>query len=195
MTLKQIQNLLQYLGYYTILVDGIAGPRTTKAIQDFQEANDLKVDGIAGVKTQEALIKAVSESKFKSDAPSNPSQGNGASDDYWDNIKYFKRQEFACPCPRCGGFPVEPKQLLVEKCDEVREHFGKPMTISSGVRCQKHNDELSGSVRNSRHVQGKAVDFAVSGVSGSKVKAYVDTLPGIRYSYIISGNWVHMDID
>ena len=193
MTLKQIQNLLQYLGYYTILVDGISGPGTTQAIKDFQEDNGLEKDGIAGVSTQEALVKAVSEDKFKSTFEKQ--ENDEETGEYWDNIKYFKRQEFACPCPRCGGFPVEPKQLLVEKCDEVREHFGKPMTISSGVRCQKHNDELSGSVPNSRHVQGKAVDFAVSGVSGSKVKAYVDTLPGIRYSYIISGNWVHMDID
>lgn len=193
MTLKQIQNLLQYLGYYTILVDGISGPGTTQAIKDFQEDNGLEKDGIAGVSTQEALVKAVSEDKFKSTFENQ--ENDEEIGEYWDNIKYFKRQEFACPCPRCGGFPVEPKQLLVEKCDEVREHFGKPMTISSGVRCQAHNDELSGSVPNSRHVKGKAVDFAVSGVSGSKVKAYVDTLPGIRYSYIISGNWVHMDID
>lgn len=193
MTLKQIQNLLQYLGYYTILVDGISGPGTTQAIKDFQEDNGLEKDGIAGVSTQEALVKAVSEDKFKSTFEKQ--ENDEETGEYWDNIKYFKRQEFACPCPRCGGFPVEPKQLLVEKCDEVREHFGKPMTISSGVRCQAHNDELSGSVPNSRHVKGKAVDFAVSGVSGSKVKAYVDTLPGIRYSYIISGNWVHMDID
>lgn len=193
MTLKQIQNLLQYLGYYTILVDGISGPGTTQAIKDFQEDNGLEKDGIAGVSTQEALVEAVSEDKFKSTFENQ--ENDEETGEYWDNIKYFKRQEFACPCPRCGGFPVEPKQLLVEKCDEVREHFGKPMTISSGVRCQAHNDELSGSVPNSRHVKGKAVDFAVSGVSGSKVKAYVDTLPGIRYSYIISGNWVHMDID
>lgn len=193
MTLKQIQNLLQYLGYYTILVDGISGPGTTQAIKDFQEDNGLEKDGIAGVSTQEALVKAVSEDKFKSTFEKQ--ENDEETGEYWDNIKYFKRQEFACPCPRCGGFPVEPKQLLVEKCDEVRGHFGKPMTISSGVRCQAHNDELSGSVSNSRHVKGKAVDFAVSGVSGSKVKAYVDTLPGIRYSYIISGNWVHMDID
>lgn len=193
MTLKQIQNLLQYLGYYTILVDGISGPGTTQAIKDFQEDNGLEKDGIAGVNTQEALVKAVSEDKFKSTFEKQ--ENDEETGEYWDNIKYFKRQEFACPCPRCGGFPVEPKQLLVECCENVREHFGKPMTISSGVRCQAHNDELSGSVPNSRHVKGKAVDFAVSGVSGSKVKAYVDTLPGIRYSYIISGNWVHMDID
>lgn len=193
MTLKQIQNLLQYLGYYTILVDGISGPGTTQAIKDFQEDNGLEKDGIAGVSTQEALVKAVSEDKFKSTFEKQ--ENDKETGEYWDNIKYFKRQEFACPCPRCGGFPVEPKQLLVECCENVREHFGKPMTISSGVRCQAHNDELSGSVPNSRHVKGKAVDFAVSGVSGSKVKAYVDTLPGIRYSYIISGNWVHMDID
>lgn len=193
MTLKQIQNLLQYLGYYTILVDGISGACTTQAIKDFQEDNGLEKDGIAGVSTQEALVKAVSEDKFKSTFDNQ--KNDEETGDYWDNIKYFKRQEFACPCPRCGGFPVEPKQLLVEKCDEVRGHFGKPMTISSGVRCQAHNDELSGSVPNSRHVQGKAVDFAVSGVSGSQAKAYVDTLPGIRYSYIISGNWVHMDIN
>lgn len=31
MTIKQIQNLLQYLGYYTITVDGISGPGTRAA--------------------------------------------------------------------------------------------------------------------------------------------------------------------
>ena len=43
MTLQQIQCLLQYLGYYTIRVDGISGPGTEQAVRDFQKAEGLEV--------------------------------------------------------------------------------------------------------------------------------------------------------
>ena len=42
MTLLQIQCLLQYLGYYTITVDGIWGPGSEQATKDFQAAEGLE---------------------------------------------------------------------------------------------------------------------------------------------------------
>ena len=90
---------------------------------------------------------------------------------------------------------MEPSENLVRLADKVREHFGAPATVSSGVRCQVHNDELPGSVPNSYHVRGKAVDFCVHGVPGATLLAYVRSLPGVNYTYQISGSdFVHMDV-
>lgn len=55
--IKQAQVLLVSVGY-KLVVDGINGPATKKAVRAFQKANKLVVDGIAGVKTMAALKKA-----------------------------------------------------------------------------------------------------------------------------------------
>lgn len=77
--------------------------------------------------------------------------------------------------------------------DKVREHFGAPMPVSSGVRCASHNKEVGG-VSNSRHLSGKAMDFSVRGFSAVSALPYVQSLPEIRYAYAIDSGWVHMDI-
>lgn len=64
---------------------------------------------------------------------------------------------------------TSPKQRHHRVADRVRAHFGTPATVSSGVRCHAHNDELPGSTKNSYHVKGKAMDFCVRGVSGAKL--------------------------
>lgn len=61
----EIQTALQHAGYYSGKLDGSIGPKSKKAIEDFQSANGLKVDGKVGPKTWEALSKhlnAVTES-------------------------------------------------------------------------------------------------------------------------------------
>jgi peptidoglycan hydrolase-like protein with peptidoglycan-binding domain len=60
MTIKEIQNALLSLGYKIGKVDGILGPKTTKAVRAFQtKTKYLKIDGIPGPKTSAALQKAV----------------------------------------------------------------------------------------------------------------------------------------
>lgn len=115
---------------------------------------------------------------------------------FWDSVKYFKRSEFACKCggKYCNGYPAEPKEKLIRVADDVREHFGKPMPVSSGVRCTQHNANVGG-VSNSRHLLGKAMDFCVPGVSSSTVLSYVKQQKNIRYAYAIDGSYVHMDIE
>lgn len=48
---EEIQKALRNAGYYTGTIDGKRGPKTKKAIEDFQRANSLEVDGRVGPKT------------------------------------------------------------------------------------------------------------------------------------------------
>ena len=191
MTLEQKQCLLRYLGYYTGAIDGVWGGQSQRATIDFQRSymEQEDVDGIFGVATERRILEVIAtgEEPVVKESLTAPA-------DWWKDIRYFTRAEFRCPCGKCGGFPVEPEETLVRLADQVRDHFGAPAIVSSGVRCQAHNDELPGSAKNSYHVKGKAMDFCVQGVSGAELLAYVKTLP-IHYAYQISGSdFVHMDV-
>lgn len=187
MTNKQKQHLLAYLGYYTNKVDGIWGEKSRAATVAFQKATGLTADGIFGAKTEARAKKAVANNEFAKETKTDNSS-------WWKGIKHFTREEYACKCGKCGGFPVEPQEKLVKAEDKVRDHFGVRIYNTSGVRCKTHNANVGG-VSNSRHLSGKAVDFCVEGFSASMVLAYVQKLPEIRYAYAIDSKHVHMDIN
>lgn len=67
----------------------------------------------------------------------------------------FKRSEFACNCG-CGSDDIS--LTLVDLVQKIRDYIGKPITISSGIRCPKHNKQ-EGGVANSQHVLGTAADL------------------------------------
>lgn len=210
MTIEQKQHLLAYLGYYVGKVDGDWGTLSKTSCEYFQRdffQDEKKVDGICGSETEKALKHAVcygmpaKQVDKDTNVPTKEVTGT-----FWDEIKYFTRDEFRCPCDKCGGYPVEPKEALVRIADEMRGAFGNAVIIvppdghsgGSGVRCQRYNDSLSGSSPNSRHVQGKAIDFSAPGTPGSTIKAYLDKLQNagkIRYWYEISPGSYHMDIE
>ena len=50
------------------------------------------------------------------------------------------------------------KLLCIEVFDKVREHFGKPIGITSGFRSIELNQRIGGS-KNSQHMEGKAIDI------------------------------------
>lgn len=197
MTVKQRQLLLTYLGYDPGTIDGADGPKTRAAVKAFQQDfGGLTVDGVAGAATEKALRHAVAygmPEKKQTTVTENPAATETGT--FWDGIKYFNRSEFKCKCggKYCNGYPVEMQETVVKAADKVRAHFGKPVVVSSGIRCTRHNAAVDG-VSNSRHLQGKAIDFSVSGFSASMVLAYVQSLPEIRYAYAINSNYVHMDI-
>ena len=198
MTLKQKQALLAYLGCYDGPLDGLWGEKSQRATIDFQRAYMAQedVDGIFGAATEKRILEVIATGEDPVDK--NAEKGvivDTAPVAFWKDIRYFTRAEFRCPCGKCGGFPVEPDETLVRLADQVRDHFGAPVMVSSGVRCQTHNDELPGSAKNSYHLRGKAVDFCVRGISGAKLLAYVKTLP-VHYAYQIKGSdFVHMDVN
>ena len=111
------------------------------------------------------------------------------------DFKNFKLSEIKCKCggKYCNGYPVGFSYELLEQLQKVRNHFKKPVIITSAIRCTKHNANVGG-IKNSKHTQGKAVDFYVKGVSYKKLYAYIKTLPHNNYTYNISGSVMHHDI-
>jgi murein L,D-transpeptidase YcbB/YkuD len=65
-TAKEIQTALKNAGFYAGEIDGKIGPKSKKAIEDFQTANNLKADGKVGPQTWAVL------SKFLAAAPAAP---------------------------------------------------------------------------------------------------------------------------
>lgn len=200
MTDKQKQHLLGYLGYYAGVPDGIWGRLSGEATRAFQAGYALEPDGIFGPATEKRILEAIGsgEQPVEKEAEEAP--------DWWKEIRYFAREEFRCPCGQCGGFPVEPQEAIVRATDDLREALGVPVIVvppdghsgGSGVRCQTYNDSLSGSVPNSRHVLGKAVDFIARGKSDTEIEAYLAKIKAagvIRYWYRISPGSHHMDVE
>lgn len=196
MTIKQVQQLLNYLGYDPGAVDGVDGRQTQAAVRRFQGAEGLTVDGIAGEQTQIRLKDAVWQDRFAKDNTV-PSSGQppDKTGTFWDSIKYFTRNEpyIACPCGRCGGFPVEPAEKLMRLADAVREAAGKPMVPTSTVRCDAHNAEVGG-VATSRHRLGHAMDFVIPGMTANQILTIVRKQKNVVYCYAIDERAVHMDI-
>lgn len=196
MTTLQIQALLTYLGYDPGEVDGLPGKNTRRAVFAFQAQEGMEKDGSPGPLTQAALLDAVEKGRFRAEDAQTPEETTGT---FWDDIKYFTRYEpgIACPCGRCGGFPVEPTERLMRLADSIREKLG-PMVPSSTVRCQAHNDELSGSAKNSYHLTGRAMDFNCPKSSQTQIEACLSRKKSageIRYWYRMSSGWYHFDVE
>lgn len=161
MDVRQLQNLLQYLGYYEGRVDGISGPLTTAAVQAFRMDNGMPA---LGDELEEVLIGAVFHGKFKGGAAGSaaPAASSAAEADFWSTVQHFGRHEFACECGKCGGYPVEPSRELVAVLERIRAQAGEAVYISSGVRCRAHNAAVGGS-SDSRHMYGDAADIRCYG--------------------------------
>lgn len=108
----------------------------------------------------------------------------------------FTVYEFRC---RDGSDVVMTDESLVVLLQCIREHFGKPITITSGYRTGTHNTAVGGS-RSSQHLLGKAADIQVAGVSVEDVAAYAESLMpawgGVGRYPVKAGRakgWVHVD--
>lgn len=87
----------------------------------------------------------------------------------------FTVAEFAC---KDGSDPVFVDSSLAALLQKIRDHFGRPVVITSGYRTAAHNAAVGGS-KSSQHLLGRAADFYVEGVDVAAVAAYAETLlPG-----------------
>ena len=103
----------------------------------------------------------------------------------------FTVKEFAS---HDGADTVLIDDKLVNILQKVRDHFRKPVTVSSGFRTATYNASIGGSSK-SYHVKGQAADIKVKGVNPVIVGMYVESLNagGIGlYSYY-DGGFVHVD--
>lgn len=190
MTNRQRQHLLSYLGYYVGDITDNWTAECRVACRAFQEDfKGIKVDGLGGPETDKALTHAVSFGVVKA------TEGEA----WWKEIQYFQKSEFACKCgqyhaPYCDGYPHEIQPLLVQICDRARKHFGQPIDIVSGLRCDQHNAD-SGGVINSQHKYGEAADVYVHNTPQKTVLDWFLSQKDVRYAYAIEGaSSVHFDI-
>lgn len=174
MTIKQKQHLLAYLGYYSGKVDGIWDEKSRDATIMFQDDfYSLSVDGIAGPETEKALKHAVAYGMPKDKVV--VSENENTTKTLWEEIEHFTREEFKCKCGKCGGFPVEPSKELVSILEKIRKYFGKPVIVNSGIRCATHNKNVGGASM-SQHLKGTAADILVKGIEPERVAKYAETL-------------------
>lgn len=176
---KELQQLLNKNGY-NLVVDGIIGNDTENAIKSIQSKKGLKIDGIAGADTIKALKGSTSVSKTD-----------------WTKFKYFKKEEFKCQCggKYCNGYPAEMNPKLVNILEGLRKYFGKPVDVTSGLRCKQHNKNVGG-ISNSQHQYGNAADIYIPGVDKAKIKAKAYEL-GAKYVYYGTarmGEAVHINV-
>ena len=104
----------------------------------------------------------------------------------------FKVREFAC---KDGTDPVFVDTALVGVLQAIRDHFGRPVVITSGYRTPLHNNKVGGKA-DSQHLYGRAADIRLAGVPVEAVAACAEgLLPGTggigRYP---AKGFVHVDV-
>lgn len=106
----------------------------------------------------------------------------------------FKSTEFDCHGSGCCSSTLIDEKL-VDYVQQIRDHFGKSITISSGYRCVTHNKNVGGAT-GSYHTKGQAADIVVSGVTPAEVAKYAESIGilGIGlYETDRDGHFVHID--
>ena len=103
--------------------------------------------------------------------------------------KNFTPQEFKCECggKYCSGYPSFMKQNEMKHLQAIRDHYGKPMTITCGLRCPTQNRKVGG-VSNSGHLKGYAADFYMQGVTDTvpnrnKALMWIMKQPNHKFTY------------
>lgn len=109
----------------------------------------------------------------------------------WES-KYFSYDEMKCKCG-CDQAPMDQNFMLM--LDSIREHYGKPIIISSGYRCPAHPIEAK-KAKPGAHATGKAADLAVSGgdALGILGLALLSDIRRVGVQQKGEGRFIHLDI-
>ena len=105
--------------------------------------------------------------------------------------KNFDPKEFRCECGGryCCGFPTYMKPHELISIQAIRDHWGRPITVTCGMRDATYNRKLNGSVANSKHLTGSAIDFYQKGVTDTlanrkmAIRWMKKNLPYLNYAY------------
>jgi len=106
--------------------------------------------------------------------------------------KYFNEDEFSCGC-REGCTAPAISHKLVALLTAIRIDLGKPMRISSGLRCKRKNMAIAGAALRSKHLTGEAADV----VAKSHAERFEILKLALKYGITgigIYSRHIHLDI-
>ena len=106
--------------------------------------------------------------------------------------KNFRLSEFVCPC--CGRDNVARRLVLA--LQELRDLAGVPITITSGIRCERWNEKVGGSER-SQHLYGRAVDIVIRDLHPVEMETLAEKITKFRQGGIgvyPDRGFIHVDV-
>lgn len=109
------------------------------------------------------------------------------------SLKYFKLEEFAC---HCGCKTNKMDLAFIEKCESLRVVYGRPLVISSGYRCPKHNAAVSSTGLTGPHTTGHAADFLADRGDAydlMQVAVLSGKFSGFGFQQKGAGRFIHLD--
>ena len=115
-----------------------------------------------------------------------------------DLSKNFSKLEIMCPCS-CGADKIS--SVLIKKLQKIRDIIGRPIIITSGVRCEFYYASIKASMNSSHlpdeHGVGQAVDIACLNSKDryELVKVAQKYFNRIGISGGSYGRYVHLDVD
>ena len=84
--------------------------------------------------------------------------------------KNFSSAEMMCSCG-CGEDAMDPDFMSI--LQNIREDMNRPLRVSSGVRCAKHNSKVSSTGKDGPHVPRKngtaASDILIAGADALRL--------------------------
>lgn len=111
--------------------------------------------------------------------------------------KHFKFKEYDCPCDyaNCNVTIVDGE--LLEKVENLRSRIGRPIIITGGFRCAKHQEDLrekgfETAEGRSSHEDGKAADLYCASINGAELALAAEKV-GFR-NIGTAETWIHADV-
>jgi len=107
--------------------------------------------------------------------------------------EHFTAAEFTCRCqnPKCPA-QKRPHPALVERLEELRTLWGRPIWIISGIRCVDYNKTVGGAPA-SQHLLGKAADIKTE--NENEVRALAALAERVGFKGIGTGKRkLHVDV-
>ena len=113
--------------------------------------------------------------------------------------KNFSSAEMMCSCG-CGEDSMDPDFMSI--LQNIRDEMNRPLKISSGVRCAKHNSRVSSTGANGPHVPRakgtQACDIVISGADALRLidvaRKHGVSGVGISQKGLHAKRFIHCDI-
>ncbi|MBO54049.1 MAG: peptidase M15 [Dehalococcoidia bacterium] len=108
--------------------------------------------------------------------------------------KNFTTDEMACSC--CGKSDMDDEFMRI--LQSIRDEMQRPLKITSGFRCEEHNQRVSTTGKKGPHTFAKAADILISGADAMRLFTIAQKhgVSGVGMSQrgVHSKRFVHLDI-